>query len=60
MPFLGSWAALVPLTAPGHYVHWHFIDLSVANIVVIVLMVATFVAALVLPFPGRRRREEHR
>jgi hypothetical protein len=52
-------AALVPLDTLGHYLHWHFILISVANLVVIVLMIATFVAALVAPFPGRRRRKEN-
>lgn len=51
--------ALVPLNTLGHYIHWHWIDISVANFVVIVLMVVTFVAALLAPFPGRRRRKEH-
>jgi hypothetical protein len=43
----------------GHYLHWHFIQISVANFIVIVLMVLTFVAALLLPFPGKRRRREN-
>ena len=34
--------------------------MSVANLTVIVLMVVTFIVALVLPFPGRRRRKESR
>ncbi|HTT59154.1 MAG TPA: hypothetical protein VMF33_03830 [Acidimicrobiales bacterium] len=52
-------AALLPLNTLGHYIHWHWIDISVANFVVIVLMVATFIAALLAPFPGRRRRGEN-
>ena len=48
--------ALLPLTSPGHYIQWHWIQISVANLIVIILMIATFIAALVLPFPGRRRR----
>ena len=50
----------MPLDYPGQYLHWHFIDISVANVVVIALMVLAFVAALVMPFPGRRHREENR
>lgn len=50
-------AALVDLTHPGHYVHWGFIDISVANLVVICLMVVVFVVAIALPFPhGRKAR----
>jgi uncharacterized membrane protein len=51
--------ALLPLNTLGHYIHWHWIDISVANFVVIVLMIVTFVVALLAPFPGRRRRKEH-
>lgn len=45
----------INLNGPGHYVHWGVIQISVANLVVIAVMVAIFVAALLLPFPGRRR-----
>jgi len=58
MPFTHI-AALVPLDTLGHYLSWHFIQISVANFIVIVLMIVTFVVALVAPFPGRRRRKEH-
>jgi hypothetical protein len=50
-------AAIFNLNHPAHYVHWHFIQLSVSNIVVIVLMVIVFVAAILLPFPGHRAKE---
>jgi hypothetical protein len=56
-PFLS--AALVPLNHPDHYFKWHFLEISAANAIVIVLMVLTFVAALLLPFPGRRHRKEN-
>jgi hypothetical protein len=59
MAGLGSFAALLPLDHLGHYIQWHFIDISVANLTVIVLMVVTFAAALLLPFPGRGRRKEN-
>lgn len=55
-----NFAAIFPLTTLGHYIHWHFIEISVANLIVIVLMVITFIAALVVPFPGRRRRRDNR
>jgi hypothetical protein len=48
-------AALVSLNKPAKYVHWHFFQMSVANIVVIVLMIAVFVLAIMLPFPAKRR-----
>jgi hypothetical protein len=53
------YAALLPLNHPDYYIHWHFIEISVANTIVIALMLVTFVAALLLPFPGRRRRKEN-
>ncbi len=48
-------AALINLNGSGHYVHWGFIQLSVANLVVILAMVAVFVLAILLPFPRRKR-----
>jgi hypothetical protein len=57
MDVLALAAAPVNLNHPGHYVHWGVIQISVANLVVIALMVAVFVAALFVPFPkGRDRR----
>lgn len=50
-------AALVNLGGTGHYVHWGFIQLSVANLVVILLMVVVFALAIVLPFPRRGGRD---
>ena len=43
--------AIFNLNHPAHTVHWHFIDLSVSNVIVIVLMLVVFVAAILAPFP---------
>jgi hypothetical protein len=51
-------ASLVDLNKPGHYVHWGFIQISVANLIVIGLMVVVFVAAILIPF--KRHKEEER
>ena len=40
---------------PGVYLHWGVIQISVANLVVIGLMIAVFILALFIPFPGRRK-----
>lgn len=48
-------AALFDLSNPAHYVHWHFFQMSVPNLVVILLMIAVFVAAILIPFPKRLR-----
>jgi len=50
---LGS---IINLNRPAHYVHWHFFLMSVPNVVVLVLMVVVFTAAIALPFPGSRAR----
>jgi hypothetical protein len=48
--------AVFNLNHPARTVDWEFIHLSVANVVVIGLMLIVFVLALVLPFPGAGRR----
>jgi hypothetical protein len=47
-------AATVLATSAGTYVNWGVISISVANLVVIGLMILLFVLALVVPFPGHR------
>ena len=49
-------AAVFNLNHPAHTVGWHFIHLSVANVVVIGLMFVVFALAIALPFPGAQRR----
>jgi len=53
---LGPAASMVDLNGDGSYLSWGVIQLSWANAVVILLMVAVFVLALVLPFPGHGAR----
>ncbi len=48
--------AILNLNHPAHTIHWHFFQMSVANVIVIALMLAVFVAAVLLPFPGHARR----
>jgi len=48
-------ASIVNLSHPGHYLHWGFIQLSLANGIVIVCMLVVFVLALLLPFRSGRR-----
>ena len=49
-------SALIDLNRGDRYLHWGFIQLSVANLIVIILMVVVFVLAVALPFPHRNRR----
>jgi hypothetical protein len=46
----------VNLNHPGHYLHWGVIQISLANLLVIIAMIVVFVAALLLPFPKGGRR----
>jgi hypothetical protein len=43
------------MNSPGSYLNWSIFTISVANLVLIAVMVAIFGAALLLPFPGRRQ-----
>ena len=45
-------AAIFNLNHPANTVHWHFFSMSVANVVVIVLMLVVFAVAILAPFPG--------
>jgi hypothetical protein len=49
-------AAVFNLNHPAHTVDWSFIHMSVANVVVIVLMLVVFVLAILAPFPGATHR----
>ena len=49
--------AVFNLNHPAHVVHWHFFQMTVSNIIVIVLMLIVFALAIAAPFPrhgGRR------
>jgi len=49
---LGS---LIDLNGSGHYVHWGFVQISVANLILIGLMVVVFLGAILIPFRRRDR-----
>lgn len=44
-------ASIVNLNQPGYYFHWSILTISVANLVIIAIMVVIFGLALLLPFP---------
>jgi len=46
------------LNQPGSYLHWNVFTISVANLVLIAVMVVIFGAALLIPFPGRRHHAD--
>jgi len=43
---------MIDLNGQGHYLSWGWIQLSWANTIVILLMIAAFWLAIALPFPG--------
>ncbi|MBI1759199.1 MAG: hypothetical protein HYR62_08240 [Actinobacteria bacterium] len=49
-------SAPVDLNQPGHYLHWGVVQISLANFVVILVMIAVFAVALLLPFPKGRQK----
>jgi len=53
-------AAIFDLNHHASYIHWHFIQLSVSNLVVVVAMLVVFAAAILLPFPGQDQERERR
>jgi hypothetical protein len=50
-------ALAINMNQPGSFVHWSIFDISVANLVLIAVMVVIFGAALILPFPRGVRQE---
>jgi hypothetical protein len=48
-------AAIFNLNHHPTYVHWHFIELSLSNVIVLVLMFVVFAAAILVPFPRHKQ-----
>jgi len=46
-------ASAINLNGPGTYLHWSFIEISLANLIVIAVMIVVFGAALLIPFPHK-------
>jgi hypothetical protein len=44
----------VGLNGTGYFIHWGFVQISLANLIVIILMIVVFILALLLPFPKER------
>lgn len=44
------------LDGPAHYLTWGPVQISVANLVTILIIILLFVVALVVPFPKARNR----
>src|SRR5450755_2314510 len=48
----------IDINGPGAFVHWSIFTVTVANLVLIAVMVAIFGAALLIPFPQGHREPE--
>ncbi|HXC85915.1 MAG TPA: cytochrome b N-terminal domain-containing protein [Trebonia sp.] len=59
LPLTAHGPLAIDLNSPGSYVNWSIFTVSVANLVLIAVMVVIFGAALLLPFPGRRKGSGH-
>ena len=46
------------LGGSAYFLHWGVVQISLANFIVIALMVVIFVLALLVPFPHGRRSDE--
>ncbi len=57
LPTMSILGAVFDLSGVPHYVHWHFLQMSVPNVVVIVAMIVVFALAILVPFPGRGKVE---
>jgi len=45
------------MNVPAKYIHFNsWLQISVSNLIVIVIMLALFAAAILLPFPGARSK----
>lgn len=53
--YLAQPAGVIPMDVVGPYLHWGVVQISLANLIVIVLMLVVFAVAMLLPFPGSRK-----
>ena len=44
---------------PGRYVHWGVINISLTNLLIIVIMLVVFALAILVPMGGGRRVDVH-
>jgi ABC-type proline/glycine betaine transport system permease subunit len=51
-------AALVHLGGTGKYISWGVVQISLANLIVIAVMIVMLVAAIMLPFPKHETRRK--
>ena len=52
--------SLINLDHPGNYIHWGFVQMSYGNLLVIILMIVVFFAAILIPFKTHKSKEGER
>jgi len=58
MPGSALVASLIDLNGRSHYIHSGWFLISVANLVVILVMIGVFALAIALPFPRAENTDE--
>lgn len=53
---MSSTLLAVGLDGPAHFISWGVIQISLANLIMIAIIVVLFVLAIVLPFPKSKHR----
>lgn len=54
MNLLAALIGSIDLNKPGYFISWSIIQISLSNLILVVVMIAIFVVALFLPFPGSK------
>ncbi|MBF4762169.1 hypothetical protein ISU07_03450 [Nocardioides islandensis] len=55
MPLIAAFPTSA-MAAAGHYLHWGVLSVSTTNLLIVIAMLVLFGLALVVPFPGHRRK----
>ena len=55
---VGQLATVVNLNGAGRYIHFGAVQISLANLIVIAVMIVLLLAAIALPFPGHETRRK--
>ena len=54
----GQLASVVNLNGAGRYIHFGVVQISLANLIVIAVMIVLLLAAIVIPFPKHETRRK--
>ncbi len=54
MDLLAVLFGFINLNKPGYFISWSIIQISLANLILVIVMVLIFIVALFIPFPGSK------